>query len=67
VIESHPAGYRLAVPPEAVDVMAFETLAARGSVRSRLGSDEFQAAHEHGRALSQDDASPSLPARSRIP
>ena len=30
VIESHPAGYRLAVPPEAVDVMAFETLAARG-------------------------------------
>src|SRR3989440_10295144 len=23
VIESHPAGYRLAVPPEAVDVMAF--------------------------------------------
>jgi hypothetical protein len=47
--------------------MAFETLAARGSVRSRLGSDEFQAAHEHGRALSQDDASPSLPARSRIP
>jgi DNA-binding SARP family transcriptional activator len=30
VIESHPAGYRLAVPPEAVDVTAFETLAARG-------------------------------------
>ena len=30
VIESHPAGYRLAVPPEAVDVMAFEALAARG-------------------------------------
>ncbi|MGO8888954.1 MAG: AfsR/SARP family transcriptional regulator [Streptosporangiaceae bacterium] len=27
VIESHPAGYRLAVPPEAVDVMAFEALA----------------------------------------
>src|ERR1700736_5371364 len=25
VIESHPAGYRLAVPPEAVDVTAFET------------------------------------------
>src|SRR5258705_1906161 len=24
VIESHPAGQRLAVPPEAVDVMAFE-------------------------------------------
>src|SRR5690349_3209998 len=30
VIESHPAGYRLAVPPQAVDVMAFEELAARG-------------------------------------
>ena len=30
VIESHPAGYRLAVPPEAVDVMAFEALVARG-------------------------------------
>jgi DNA-binding SARP family transcriptional activator len=24
VIESHPAGYRLAVPPDAVDAMAFE-------------------------------------------
>ncbi len=30
VIESHPAGYRLMVPPDAVDVTAFETLAARG-------------------------------------
>src|ERR1700730_4719907 len=30
VIESHPAGYRLAVPADAVDVMAFEALAARG-------------------------------------
>ena len=30
VIESHPAGYRLAVPPDAVDVMAFEELAAQG-------------------------------------
>src|SRR6516225_9396337 len=29
-IESHPAGYRLAVPPDAVDALAFETLAARG-------------------------------------
>src|SRR5208282_3568024 len=29
VIESHPAGYRLAVPPEAVDVTAFEALAAQ--------------------------------------
>jgi predicted ATPase/DNA-binding SARP family transcriptional activator len=30
VIESHPAGYRLAVPPAAVDVTAFEELAAQG-------------------------------------
>src|SRR6516225_6574422 len=29
-IESHPAGYRLAVRPDAVDALAFETLAARG-------------------------------------
>jgi predicted ATPase/DNA-binding SARP family transcriptional activator len=29
-IESHPAGYRLAVPPDAVDVMAFEAQAAQG-------------------------------------
>src|SRR6266516_1475455 len=30
VIESDPGGYRLAVPPEAADVMAFEELAAQG-------------------------------------
>jgi predicted ATPase/DNA-binding SARP family transcriptional activator len=30
VIESHPAGYRLAVRPDAVDALAFETLAVRG-------------------------------------
>ena len=30
VIESHPAGYRLALPPEAVDARAFENLACRG-------------------------------------
>jgi DNA-binding SARP family transcriptional activator len=30
VIESHPAGYRLAVPPDAVDAMAFERLAGQG-------------------------------------
>ena len=30
VIESHPAGYRLAVPPEAVDVTTFEALAVQG-------------------------------------
>ena len=31
VIESHPAGYRLAVPPGAVDAVAFEALAREGS------------------------------------
>src|SRR5882724_4653592 len=30
VIESHPAGYRLAVPPGAVDAMTFERLANEG-------------------------------------
>jgi DNA-binding SARP family transcriptional activator len=30
VIESHPAGYRLAMLPGTVDVMAFEELAAQG-------------------------------------
>ena len=30
VIESHPAGYRLAVPPDAVDATAFEALADQG-------------------------------------
>src|ERR1700746_1902224 len=29
-IESHPAGYRLAVPPDAVDALAFDTLAVGG-------------------------------------
>ena len=43
VIESHPAGYRLAVPPEAVDVMAFEALAAQGR-RALAGGDAGQAA-----------------------
>jgi predicted ATPase/DNA-binding SARP family transcriptional activator len=30
VIESHPAGYRLAVRPDAVDALEFETLTVRG-------------------------------------
>jgi len=30
VIESHPAGYRLAVPPDAVDATVFEALAVQG-------------------------------------
>jgi predicted ATPase/DNA-binding SARP family transcriptional activator len=43
VIESHPAGYRLAVPPDAVDAAAFEALAVRG--RSALADgDPEQAA-----------------------
>jgi predicted ATPase/DNA-binding SARP family transcriptional activator len=43
VIESHPAGYRLAVPPDAVDVIAFETQAAEGR-RSLAGGDAGEAA-----------------------
>ena len=43
MIESHPAGYRLAVPPEAVDVMAFEALAARGR-RALADGDDGEAA-----------------------
>jgi DNA-binding SARP family transcriptional activator len=43
VIESHPAGYRLAVPPDAIDVMAFEALAAQGR-RALAGGDAGQAA-----------------------
>src|SRR5690242_8920747 len=43
VIESHPAGYRLAVPPGAVDVMAFEELAAQGR-RALADGDATQAA-----------------------
>jgi predicted ATPase/DNA-binding SARP family transcriptional activator len=43
VIESHPAGYRLAVPPDAVDALAFETLAVRGR-RALADGDPEQAA-----------------------
>ena len=45
VIESHPAGYRLAVPPGAVDVMAFEELAAQGrrALADAAGSDLAEA------------------------
>jgi DNA-binding SARP family transcriptional activator len=43
VIESHPAGYRLAVPPDAVDVMVFEELAAHGR-RARADGDAGEAA-----------------------
>jgi predicted ATPase/DNA-binding SARP family transcriptional activator len=43
VIESHPAGYRLAVAPDAVDALAFETLAIRGR-RALAAGDPRQAA-----------------------
>ncbi len=43
MIESHPAGYRLAVPPDAVDVMAFEALAAQGR-RALADGDAGEAA-----------------------
>ncbi len=43
MVESHPAGYRLAVLPEAVDVMAFEALVARGR-RALAGGDTGEAA-----------------------
>ena len=43
VIESHPAGYRLAVTPESVDVMAFEALAVRGR-RASADGDASEAA-----------------------
>src|SRR5258705_5902720 len=43
VIESPPAGYRLAVPPAAVDVMAFEALAAHGR-RALADGDAGEAA-----------------------
>jgi len=50
VIESHPAGYRLAVPPDAVDVTVFETLAARGR-RALADGDAAQAARVLREAL----------------
>jgi predicted ATPase/DNA-binding SARP family transcriptional activator len=43
VIESHPAGYRLVVPPDAVDAVAFEALAVRGR-HALVGGDAEDAA-----------------------
>jgi predicted ATPase/DNA-binding SARP family transcriptional activator len=43
VIESHPAGYRLVMPPDAVDVVAFEALAVRGR-RALASGDPEEAA-----------------------
>ena len=48
-VESFPAGYRLAVPAEAVDAVRFEALAQAG--RERLGSDPGQARALLGEAL----------------
>jgi predicted ATPase/DNA-binding SARP family transcriptional activator len=42
VIESHPAGYRLVVPPDAVDAVAFEALAVQG--RGALARGDAQQA-----------------------
>ena len=43
VIESHPAGYRLVVPPDAVDALVFEALAVRGR-RALADGDPREAA-----------------------
>jgi len=43
VIESHPAGYRLVVRPDAVDALVFETLAVRGR-RALADGDPREAA-----------------------
>jgi predicted ATPase/DNA-binding SARP family transcriptional activator len=48
-VESSPAGYRLAVPTEAVDANRFEALALAG--RERLGADPGRARELLGEAL----------------
>jgi predicted ATPase len=50
LIESHPTGYRLAVPPEAVDALVFAELAAEGR-RALAGGDAARASRELARAL----------------
>jgi hypothetical protein len=47
VIESHPAGYRLAVPPDAVDALDFETLAVRGRRALAGGLDRISRVISH--------------------
>ncbi|MFE7185964.1 BTAD domain-containing putative transcriptional regulator [Streptomyces erythrochromogenes] len=49
VVESHPAGYRLAVEPDAVDVVRFERLASEG--RAALARDPEAAARVLREAL----------------
>jgi predicted ATPase/DNA-binding SARP family transcriptional activator len=51
LIESSPAGYRLAVPPEAVDAMTFEA-GARAGGRALADGDPRTAAHLLREALS---------------
>jgi DNA-binding SARP family transcriptional activator len=48
-VESHPSGYRLAVPAEAVDAVRFETLALAG--REQLGRGPVRARALLGEAL----------------
>lgn len=48
-VESHPAGYRLVVEPDAVDVVRFERLASAG--RGALARDPDTAAHLLRQAL----------------
>jgi DNA-binding SARP family transcriptional activator len=52
VIESHPAGYRLAVRPDAIDAIGFENLAARGR-RALAEGDAAAAAHTLRTALDE--------------
>ena len=52
VIQSHPAGYRLAVPPDAVDAAVFEALAAQGR-RALAEGDAETAASVLRSALTQ--------------
>jgi predicted ATPase/DNA-binding SARP family transcriptional activator len=49
VVETHPAGYRLALEPDAVDAVRFQALAAAG--RDELGRDPRQAGRTLREAL----------------
>jgi predicted ATPase/DNA-binding SARP family transcriptional activator len=63
VIESHPAGYRLAVGRDRVDALAFEDLAGQGT-RALAGGDPARASAVLGQALAlwQGPALAGLPA-----
>jgi predicted ATPase/DNA-binding SARP family transcriptional activator len=50
LIESHQTGYRLAVPPDAVDALAFQAMAAAGR-RALAGGDPASAARTLREAL----------------